>query len=288
MSKEKDNVRHVFKIAGPLVAVAVFLVLVFLWAVGGKGIHQFEGKCNLCHVGLKDPSILTKEIDFLCLSCHPDSAKRSHPSNIIPTQKMPNQYPLFRGKLVCTSCHFPHHHLGDAKLSTAGGAAGSPHLGVPGPYMLRAKSMGKVFCFSCHKGGFSNTAVDSHAVTLTRAHTPSTALSFEQKQMMDDHSRECLSCHDGTISSGTHTQIRSLSWQHNKDIGMSHPISVDYEQVYLKSPRDYHPPERLDKRITLINGKIGCETCHNHYSKEKKHLVMKNIRSRLCLSCHNL
>jgi hypothetical protein len=69
---------------------------------------------------------------------------------------------------------------------------------------------------------------------------------------------------------------------------MSHPISVDYEAAYLAKPRAYHPPESLDPAITLLNGKIGCATCHNHYSKHKKHWGMDNFRSRLCLSCHNL
>jgi len=296
MKIEKDKMRFLWDVTCLLVVGAAIATVVFLWASSGKGVHQFEGNCNLCHVGLKDPTILIREIDYLCLSCHPDNAGRSHPSNIVPTQNLPAQYPLFQGKMVCTSCHFPHHRLGGPD-QTASAASATPVAPVapatsrfitPGPYMLRASGMGKVFCFSCHKGGFSNTATDSHAITVPQAHTPGTTLSFQQKQMVDDHSRECLSCHDGTISNTAHTQIRSLDWKHNKNIGMSHPISVDYQQVYMEKPREYKPPESLDSRIVLINGKIGCETCHNHYSKHKKHLVMDNFRSRLCLSCHDL
>ncbi|MCP5052399.1 MAG: hypothetical protein GY940_34850 [bacterium] len=264
-------------------AVLVTLtVMVILLAVPGKVSHDFEGKCNLCHVGLKDPSILTREIDHLCLSCHPGSARRSHPSNIVPAKALPDQFPLTGRKMVCVTCHFPHRVLGQPDQ------APSPGRTVPGPYMLRSVKVGKVFCFSCHKGGFTDEAVDSHAIALKRAHTPVAALDFQQKQLIDDNSRECLSCHDGTISTGTHSEIRGLSWEHKKNIGISHPISVDYQSVYLRKPREYHPPEGLDPRITLINGKIGCETCHNHYSKNKKHLVMNNNGSRLCLACHNL
>lgn len=275
----------------PLIPVGIIILVMFiLWSVQPKKSHDFTGNCELCHVGLKDPSILTKEIDHLCLSCHPDNAKRSHPSGIFPAKTLPAKYPTSRGKMVCTSCHFPHEHLGKVDP-----AAPAPQAGVtsPGPYLLRAVRAGKVFCYSCHQGGFTSSAVDSHAITLQKAHTPvaGKGLNFEQKQLLDDKSRECLSCHDGTISSHASAQMRGaggMNFRHRRNIGMSHPICFDYEDVYLRKPREYHPPERLDPRIQLINGKVGCTTCHNHYSKNKKHLVMDNIRSRLCLSCHNL
>lgn len=257
-------------------AFLFILILLILWAVEGRKGHDFnEEQCVLCHVGLKDPSVLTREPNYLCLSCHPDNDKRSHPSDFVPSQELPPQYPLNRGKMVCITCHFPH-----PRFSEGDGEG-------PGPYLLRSKSVGKVFCYSCHRGGFTDESIDSHALAVKKAHTGGT-LDFEQKGVIDDNSRECLSCHDGTLSSATHTQIAGISFQHGKSIGMSHPISVDYEEVYLKYPKKYFPPESLDPRIVLVNGKIGCKTCHDHYSKHKKHLVMDNFKSRLCLSCHNL
>lgn len=258
-------------------AIAALLIL---WAVQGKDPHNFEGTCSQCHVGLKDPSILTKDPDFLCLSCHPDNAKRSHPSDIIPARQLPQQYPLYRGKMVCVTCHFPHGKYGDETTSSSGAEM------QPGPYLLRAQEVGKVFCFTCHRGNFEDSSVDSHAIALKKAHTA--PLAFDSRKLIDDNSRECLSCHDGTISTSTHSQLGQVNWQHRQGIGMSHPISVDYEAAYLAKPRAYHPPESLDPNITLLNGKIGCATCHNHYSKHKNHLVIDNFRSRLCLSCHNL
>lgn len=265
-----------------LITVAAALVLFILWAVqGGKDPHNFEGRCSDCHVGMKDPSILTRDANHLCLSCHPDNAKRSHPSGIVPNRQLPAKYPLYRGKMVCVSCHFPHRRY-DIKPPKPGTMA------QPGPYMLRAARVGKVFCFSCHQGSFDDSTVDSHAISMKRAHTK--PLDFDKKELIDDNSRECLSCHDGTISSGTHATVGrgGVNWEHRKKIGVSHPISISYQDSYLRKPRAFHPPENLDPRITLINGMIGCETCHNHYSKNKKHLVMDNFKSRLCLSCHNL
>ena len=266
--------------------VGIVVLVVILWAaqIKVKDPHQFEGKCNLCHLGLKDPSVLARDPNYLCLSCHPGADKRSHPSNIFPNRALPPQFPLFKNKMVCVTCHFPHRHYG--KEGEAGEHRDTGLVTTPGPYLLRAEESGKIFCYTCHKGNFTNPSVDSHAVAFKKAHSP--LLDFDKKQKIDDNSRECLSCHDGTISTEATTKIQGLSWEHRKNIGLSHPIGVDYSQVYTSKPRLYHPPERLDQRIALINGKIGCETCHNHYSKHKKHLVMDNFKSRLCLSCHNL
>jgi hypothetical protein len=280
MNKDTNMKSKYLKLKAVSAAVLLAAALLILWAVQGKESHNFEGQCSACHVGLKDPSVLTREPNYLCLSCHPNSAKRSHPSDLIPSQTLPPQYPLYKGKMVCITCHFPHPIYGkEGEPAPDNGKAG------PGPYMLRSSVVGKVFCFSCHKGGFTSDSVDSHAIAFKKAHT---SIDFEQKGLIDDNSRECLSCHDGTLSKATHTQIQGVSFKHGKNIGVSHPISVDYEAVYLSNPRKYHPPQSLDPRIVLVNGKIACETCHNHYSKHKKHLVMENFKSRLCLSCHNL
>jgi predicted CXXCH cytochrome family protein len=275
--------------AGALVLLVIFIIA----AVREKDPHQFEGKCSQCHVGLKDPSILVRKPNYLCLSCHPGADKRSHPSDIFPTRALPPQFPLFRSKMVCITCHFPHRHYGKERMEADQTtqvkevtAAVPGKMPVPGPYLLRAEESGKMFCYTCHQGNFTNISVDSHAIAFKRAH--SRLLDFDKKQEINDNSRECLSCHDGTISTEATTQFEGLSWEHGKSIGLSHPIGVDYEEVYMKKRRLYHPPGNLDPRIVLIDGKIGCETCHNHYSKNKKHLVMDNFRSRLCLSCHNL
>ena len=259
------------------------ILVILLWAAQNRDPHDFTGKCNLCHVGLKDPSILTHEPNYLCVSCHADNVERSHPSDIVPVKTLPAQYPLFKGKMVCVTCHFPHR-----RQASETDIASGPGLNTvdPGPYLLRADTAGKVFCFSCHQGSFVSEEIDSHAVSYKKAHTRS--IDYDKKELIDDNSRECLSCHDGTLSTEAGAQVRGLSWEHNKNIGLSHPIGVDYESVYMSKPREYHPPERLDNRIVLVNGKIACETCHNHYSRFKKHLVMENIKSRLCLSCHNL
>ncbi len=262
-----------------ILALSFAFILAVLWSLQQNDPHDFEGKCYICHVGLKDPSILTRDVDQLCIFCHPDSEKRSHPTDFMPMQSLPAQFPLVRNKMACSTCHFPHR-----KYEEDEGMIQDTELG---PFLLRGASAGKSFCYQCHQGGFISYEVDSHALSMKRAHTAA-ALSFELKDSIDDNSRDCLSCHDGTLSVESSTQIKEVNWEHTKDIGLSHPISMDYASVYFQKPRTFHPPQSLDSRIILVDGKIGCETCHDHYSEIENKLVMDNFRSRLCLSCHNL
>ncbi|MGB2906936.1 MAG: cytochrome c3 family protein [Candidatus Aminicenantaceae bacterium] len=240
--------------------------------------HEFEGKCDMCHLGLKDPSILIRSPNRLCLSCHPDGEKRSHPSGFTPSMTLPEQFPLFGNEMVCETCHFPHRQYGRDQ--------GAGEAVQPGPFLLRAESAGKLFCYICHQGEFSSFEVDSHALAVKRAHLA--PLDYESLDMLDDNSKDCLSCHDGTLSSASDIQLRGLNFEHPTDIGLSHPVGMDYAQVYAQNPNTFHPPESIDPRIVLAQGRVGCESCHDHYSGNPKYLVMDNTMSRLCLSCHDL
>ena len=261
-----------------VLALLFMLILTVLWSLRSEDPHDFTEKCYICHVGMKDPSILTREVNRLCLFCHPDSDTRSHPSNFVPQMSLPEQFPLFGNKMACTTCHFPH------SIYTQNEDLGDPV--EQGPFLLRSESEGKLFCYACHQGNFTNFQDDSHAISMNRAHAK--PISFELKGEVDDNSRDCLSCHDGILSIQSDIDLGGISWEHTRNIGLSHPISVNYAEVYTKNPNRFHSPERLDSRIVLINGEIGCETCHDHYSEIENKLVMDNFRSRLCLSCHNL
>lgn len=246
-------------------------------ALAPGGVHNFTGRCEQCHVGLKNPRILTRDPDVLCLPCHADQQTRSHPSNLLPRRAVPARFPLYGGKMTCVTCHIAHRAMGPD--DTAHAALGDT------PYLLRYESAGKAFCFQCHQGDFLDDTVDSHAVAFQLAHSASRSAL---KDRLDANSRECLSCHDGTLSRGFDAQVAGVNWEHTRNIGLSHPIGVDYAEAYRKKPREYHAPGSLDPRLRLTDGKISCETCHDHYSRYPHLLVMENIRSRLCLSCHNL
>jgi predicted CXXCH cytochrome family protein len=87
---------------------------------------------------------------------------------------------------------------------------------------------------------------------------------------LDPISYECLNCHDGSTAPLT---------------GNSHPVGVDYP-IYSMYGSNFVSRGALDRRIILIDGKVGCLSCHNPLNPARDHLVMSNDRSRLCLACH--
>ena len=105
---------------------------------------------------------------------------------------------------------------------------------------------------------------------------------------LDKTTSYCLGCHDGVIATDTNMTPGYHDQGIGKSIGLSHPVDIDYEQVYTKKMKTYHYPGSLDPRLKLENRKITCLTCHDENSTLKNHLVMENTRSRLCFSCHNL
>jgi len=101
---------------------------------------------------------------------------------------------------------------------------------------------------------------------------------------LDRDSTECLSCHGKTTSF---------------DTANHHPVGIDYMRVRP----GFKEPVSLDPAIRLINGRIGCATCHipygesNHRALAEKRsalpaiadplLTVDNRKSQLCLACHS-
>ncbi len=266
---------HIIKII-----LVLLLTLTFVWALQNRKPHDFDNKCYDCHVGMRDPTVLTRNADYLCLTCHPEQTRVSHPTGIVPKRKIPPSFPLYNGKIQCITCHLAHKTYDENDIKGKGNDSN--------PYLLRYSTAGKVFCFRCHFGGpddFTVSTTDAHALGFERAHE---SHKRSLKGIIDDDSRECLSCHDGTISRDANVTVAGATWEHARGIGVSHPIGVEYDKAYFRNPRMFHRASSLDRRIKLLNGKIGCQTCHNHFSKNPHLLVMDNTRSRLCLQCHDL
>jgi predicted CXXCH cytochrome family protein len=105
----------------------------------------------------------------------------------------------------------------------------------------------------------------------------------------DELSRGCLGCHEEMgmmLKDGS----RYPKGGHNEGmvkISVSHSIGIDYERkalfrTDLKSASGFSP------NMMLVNGKVGCVTCHDPLSSEVNHLVTNNGRSGICFECHNM
>jgi len=261
--------------------VVLVLTIALAWALQKRQPHDFENRCYACHVGFMDPAILTRNADFLCLSCHPGQRKMSHPVGMIPNRAIPAQFPLYRQKVQCITCHTAHKTYNENDYE---------HKQLDSnPFFLRFRKPGKIFCIQCHSGESQVLDIkktDFHALGFGKAHAMGHDVSI--RDVLDDGSRDCLICHDGTLSQDTGNRVAGANWEHSAGIGVSHPIGIDYSASFFKSPRRLHNMSSVDKRIKLFQGKVGCQSCHSHFSKLPHMLVMENDGSRLCLQCHNV
>ena len=227
-----------------------------------RSTHDFEGKCNECHLSLSDPNVFVRDIDFLCAACH-TSLGLCHPSGIRPKTALPAGFPLdWNGKMTCATCHDVH---GNRES------------------LLRTDRRGRRFCSLCHA-----TLPGVHGDAQQPAHTGSRTISrgFEEGRFqgsIDRVSLDCLACHDAATARPATIRVGAGVYSH--DGGSSHPIGVDYRRM---SPRKYVPVSMLDPALVLFDGRVGCGTCHNVYSKEKHYLAVRNDRSALCFKCHRM
>ena len=170
--------------------------------------------------------------------------------------------------------------------------AGSPHDFSPG----RDGSQACQFCHTPHMA-LANTPLWNH--TLSNAvYTiyQSSSLDAEVGQPTGS-SKLCLSCHDGTIAlessvrgGGGTTLMPPGKANIGTDLSDDHPISFIYSADLAAKDPQLRDPSSLPEELALDKfGEMQCVTCHDpHDDTFGKFLVLPNIKSNLCLKCHDL
>ena len=273
-------------------AVAVFATGMLF----GRDPHGKKDQCQSCHLDppsdeMKPPDPAAPSVAqsteaqyplryererIVCERCHSAPKKQSHPVEIVPMRPTPTGWPLdAKGRIMCSTCHESH---------AANDKAGARR------HLLRGKAEGARFCQECHQGASPGKIREWHMHVTQSAHDKVKA-SKPSSGKLDHLSTRCLECHDGTLASnvGAHTGKRGLS------IGKasSHPVGVRYPMVpgniiSGKRSSNLRGFSSVDKRIRLFDGKVGCGSCHNPYSKNEKFLVIDPKGGRLCRSCHDM
>jgi predicted CXXCH cytochrome family protein len=202
-----------------------------------------------------------------CVSCHQFNDVLSHPVGVVPSMPMTSDLPLVNGAVGCVTCHdAPPDHR--SRVRKVGVRPGSTGLGL---------------CADCHdaKAGTGSSHAAAGAMPAHLASDPEGSLTTG---MIDRESASCLSCHDGAAASDKGAPTPE---PHSIDAEESHPIGLAFRVPRDPAERDrLVSPRSLDDRIRLFNQTVGCGSCHSAYSRADKLLVMSNLKSRLCLSCH--
>lgn len=214
--------------------------------------------------------MFVKDISNLCTPCHSEAVKLSHPVDIKPSMTLPEEFiPDRKGNLTCNSCHTTHEK-----------GYGMSHLRVP----LESEA----FCESCHKEILEGMPLSAGVSAHLGGGAERRFISWGEGEYLDELSIECLLCHDGSIAidSVVDKPVRAGEYQHSNNIGLSHPVGVSHKKATEKYMGAYRKADNLPQEIRLFDGRVGCVSCHNPYSKMSNKLAMSNEGSALCLACH--
>lgn len=170
--------------------------------------------------------------------------------------------------------------------------AGSAHDFSPG----RDGAQACQFCHTPHIA-MVNTPLWNHTLSdAVYTIYQSSSLDAEVGQPTGS-SKLCLSCHDGTIAlessvrgGGGKTYMPPGKTRLGTDLSDDHPISFVYSSELAAKDLQLRDPMMLPEEIQLDQfHEMQCVTCHDpHDDTFGKYLVTTNIKSNLCLQCHNL
>ncbi len=209
--------------------------------------------------------------DDRCTECHRSKTARSHPTGIVPPVADASLVLTADGTIGCVTCHFAHDVLPDGM----------------GAREIRLRTR----CRSCHPSGLGHDR--QRELVHELRDTPDGRVALAQQ------TRSCITCHDGTAGPDTHVNDgpRMFSEQNQiftaagdaPQLGRSHPILVDYQSVAQDNSHGYRSELEMSPIIQFEDGEVGCLSCHDLFnSAQAERLVQSNVRSALCLQCHNL
>jgi formate-dependent nitrite reductase cytochrome c552 subunit len=85
---------------------------------------------------------------------------------------------------------------------------------------------------------------------------------------LDPVSAGCMSCHGGDHALGIVIKSADAPLQFTSSGHQSnHPVGMNYEKYAAGLPSGFHPRAGLNPGINLVNGQVGCGTCHQQKSR---------------------
>ncbi len=119
-----------------------------------------------------------------------------------------------------------------------------------------------------------------HLFAVFVAHAKAYTAPQMGNYMIDGISSGCLNCHDGQVGPFARYCLPSQGEQCT-----NHPIGVEYSLASATN-LGLRSLESVSPLISLYEGRVGCASCHSHYSLEKKLLTVEKMQGILSQQCH--
>jgi predicted CXXCH cytochrome family protein len=218
--------------------------------------HYGAVVCTACHVDEEDYELREEDPTLLCNRCHEGHRRMRdhHPLRTVDQSiTLPEDWPLYEGKLTCLTCHVPSH---EENIGLHMFLRGDNHKG-------REK-----FCFHCHR---------REALVKINPHVES------------NEGTGCGLCHDRRPEVGVDT-LETVTFCGNPDVLCQrchttppHPASYQHNRLL---------PQKIIASLTgkqkLYRGeRIICSTCHNPHAVETEDFMLRyTIGKNYCPFCH--
>ncbi len=249
------------------ILIAIFTLVYSGYARLSNSGHLLNEDCSKCHlakekINKQNAHLLIDFQENLCQGCHQSSTTTSHPSGIHPSIPIPQPFSVdWKGELTCSSCHFIHN---------------KPNK------MNKGNKSARQYCLLCHRDEFFEHMKDEGVSLMGLGHL--NKRPEPRYAGFDQFSIQCISCHeqqDGMLNIGT----SGNNMRHSGN-GGSHPIGRKYRDAERHG--GYVPMDSVNPLIEFPDGKVGCTSCHQAYTKNHGKLVLEGPGTNLCMECHNL
>ncbi|MEP0843474.1 MAG: hypothetical protein HRF43_12295 [Phycisphaerae bacterium] len=197
-------------------------------------------------------------------------------------------------------------------LGMAAGPAYSQRTIVGSPHDLSASGPGRVHalfeeqvCIFCH-APHNNTGqrpLWNRAMPPTHYRIYESSTTDARIDQPSGPSKMCLSCHDGALAIGLvasrppgdpiHMSVRAMPPGRSNlshDLSDDHPIGFRFDRALAARDGQLRLPDVVSRDLPMgAHGEVHCTTCHDPHNNELGNFLrMPEVRSAICLACHDL
>jgi predicted CXXCH cytochrome family protein len=182
---------------------------------------------------------------------------------------------------------------------------GSPHdLSIAGPGRVHAlyEEQVCIFCHAPHNNS-GQRPLWNRSDPPTNYRTYRSSTTDARIDQPSGPSKMCLSCHDGSLALGlvasrppgdpidmTFRTMPPGKSDLTHDLADDHPIGFHYDQALASRDRQVRNPAVISPLLPMgKHNEVHCTTCHDPHNNELGNFLrMPELRSAICLSCHDL